>query len=349
MEVNRRLALTGLTAAMVSACTGRAATNPAPAALKSLTDFPLGVCAMTAQMNDPDWAALVGLHFDRITPEWEMKMEYILQADGSLRFDAPDRLMAFAAQNRQSVYGHALVWYSQDGEFFQRLKGNKNAFEAAYRGYTRDVVSRYKGKITGWDVVNEPIIDKGTGLRDCLWRDVFGDQYIDIAFEAARDADPDCPRVLNDYNLEYTPAKRRTFLKLVDDLQKRDVPLDVLGTQTHIAADLPDGALTTAIRDLAATGLKIHVSEVDISLKEASQNHLDFKAYRERQYRLMSELTEAFVALPTAQQFGMTIWGLRDRDSWYNRGQKGLLADEPLWFDDTGGLKPTGQAFITAL
>ncbi|MDC7683187.1 endo-1,4-beta-xylanase [Asticcacaulis sp. BYS171W] len=346
--IDRRAALTGLSAAILSSCTGEAATTDA-APLKSFLTAPLGVAAMTAEFADPQWQALTATHFDRLTPEWEMKMEYILQSDGSHRFEAPDRLLRQAKLNRQGIFGHALVWYAQDGAYFQNLRSDKARFEAAYRAYVQAVVGRYTGQVDGWDVVNEPILDDGSGLRNCLWRDVLGDYYIDIAYHAAHGADPACPLVLNDYNLEHTPAKRRQFLKLVDDMQKRGVPLHVLGTQTHISAALEPGALKATLRDLAATGLKIHVSEVDVSLKEAAKNAFDFKSYRAQQIRQIEELAEAWLSLPVAQQYGITIWGLRDKDSWYNRSQKGLLADEPLLFDDTGALKPLGQAFVKAL
>lgn len=345
----RRTALMGLGATLVSACSrGEAATGDT-LPLKSHVSFPLGVCAMTAQMNDPQWASLIATHFDRITPEWEMKMEYILQPDGGLRFDAPDRIVRQARLNGQSVLGHTLIWYAQDGDYFQQLKADRRDFETAYRTYIRQVMSHYKGHVDGWDVVNEAVRDDGSDLRDCLWREVLGDAYIDIAYQAAHEADPACPLILNDYNLEYYPAKRKRFLKLVEGLQKRGVPLNVLGTQTHIAADLPKGAITETLRDLAATGLKIHLSELDVSLKEAAQNALDFGNYRDAQRALYEEVAEAYTALPAAQQFGLTLWGLRDEDSWYNRQNKGMVADEPLLFDDAGRLKPVGQAFVKAL
>lgn len=351
--LNRRTALTGLAAtsaaSLLSACTrGEAATGTDTGPLKSLVDFPLGVCVMTAQMEDPQWKQMVTTHFDRLTPEWEMKMEYILQSDGSYRFDAPDRIARLAQLNRQSVFGHALIWYAQDSDYFQSLKSDRTAFVAAYRGYITSVMQRYRGVVTGWDVVNEPLKDDGSDLRDCLWREVLGDAYIDEAFRAAHQAVPDCPLVLNDYNLEYYPAKRKAFLNLVEGLLKRDVPVQVLGTQTHIAADLPKGALTQTLRDLAATGLKVYVSELDISLKEAAKNALDFRDYRDAQTRLYEEVAEAYTALPAAQRFGLTLWGLRDKDSWYNR-KGGYGNDEPLLFDDQGRLKPVGQAFVKAL
>ncbi|WP_140984425.1 endo-1,4-beta-xylanase [Asticcacaulis tiandongensis] len=348
MITRRKALVTSLGAALMTACDGAAQGDPAAVKpLKDITPFPLGVCAMTAQLNDPQWKSLVATHFDRLTPEWEMKMEYILQDDGSLKFDAPDRLVSFARQNRQQVIGHNLIWYVQDGPYFQKLKGNRAAFQKAYEAYVTDVVTHFKG-LPAWDVVNEPILNDGSALRDCLWREVLGDHYIDIAYRAAHRADPACELILNDYNLEYTPAKRKTFLRLVERLQKENVPVHVLGTQTHISADLPKGAIRTAIQELAATGLKIHVSEVDISLRDATKGLVDFAGYRKKQSALMEEIIDSFLALPKAQQFGVTIWAARDKDNWMNRKTR-PLSDEPVLFDDLGGLKPMGQTLVQAV
>ncbi|MFT4091157.1 MAG: endo-1,4-beta-xylanase [Asticcacaulis sp.] len=348
MITRRQALVTSLGAALLAACDGPAHSDTGiTQPLRDILPFPLGVCAMTAQLNDPEWKSLVGTQFDRLTPEWEMKMEYILQDDGSLKFDAPDRLMDFAQQNRQNIIGHTLIWYAQDGAYFQRLKSDKAAFRKAYEAYIRGVMTHFKG-LPAWDVVNEPILNNGSALRDCLWRDVLGDHYIDIAYRAAHRTDPQCQLILNDYNLEYTPAKRKTFLKLVERLQKEDVPVHVLGTQTHISADLPKGEIRTAIQELAATGLKIHVSEIDISLRDATKGLVDFAGYRKKQTVLMEEIIDSFLSLPTAQQFGVTVWGARDKDSWMNR-KSNPLSDEPLLFDDLGSLKPMGQSLVQAV
>jgi endo-1,4-beta-xylanase len=219
----------------------------------------------------------------------------------------------------------------------------------AYEDYIFDVATHFKGRLSGWDVVNEPILDDGSGLRSCLWRDLLGDDYIDRAYRVVRAVEPTLPLALNDYSLEYSPTKRRQFLKLVDGMLKRGTPLDVLGSQTHLSTDQAPGAITAALKDLAATGLKIHISEIDISLNGSVFSQFDLSAQRERQYRLLSELTEAFVALPSAQQFGMTVWGLRDKDSWLTRTKNDAFTDEPLWFDNKGRPKRLIEAFVSAL
>ena len=313
--------------------------SPPPASLKAVAPFPVGCAATLQHLSDPADAALLIRHFSQITAEWEMKMEYILRDDGGFRFDAPDAIAAFARDHDMRLFGHNLVWYAQSAPAFERIDGQSKAFADAYRTYILAVAGRYRGQAVGWDVVNEPVLDDGSGLRDCLWsRNLGGADYIRRAFDHAREADPGAVLMINDYNLESLPRKRATFLRLVETLLKAGAPINGIGTQTHLATDLPPGAVTTALRDLAGLGLAIHVSELDISL---NRDHAAFAAQadkRTRQYRLAHEMAAAFAALPAAQRFGFTLWGLRDDQSWLRSAKENPSApwDAPLAFDDSG-------------
>src|SRR5690606_38219354 len=174
--------------------------------------------------------------------------------------------------------------------------------------YIAAVAGRYRGKVASWDVVNEPILDDGSAMRDCHWSARYGqDGYILRAFEKAQAADPDAVLFLNEYNLEGVPQKGATFLRLVERLLKAGCPLQGLGTQSHLWTDIPEGAVSTSIRELAQFGLPIHVSEQDVTLRTARR--LDVRSYEERlarQTALVTELAEAFVALPAAQGFAFT-------------------------------------------
>ena len=244
-------------------------------------------------------------------------MEYILQDDGSLRFDAPDAIAAFAREHGMRLFGHTLIWYAQDPVAFHRLDGRPRPFADAYRNYILAVAGRYRGKAVGWDVVNEPVAEDGDGLRTSLWsRNLGALDYMVRAFDHAREADPGAVLFVNDYNLESLPKKRTTFLRLVEDLMKAGAPVGGIGTQSHIDAGLPPAAIGEAMRDLASLGLPIHVSEVDISLNRARgvfSNPADLEA---KQDRLADDLAEAFTALPARQRFAFTLWGLRGGDSW---------------------------------
>ncbi|MGZ8363714.1 MAG: endo-1,4-beta-xylanase [Caulobacteraceae bacterium] len=351
--VSRRAAL--LSAFAVAAC-GRDARSqqsipargPEPP-LKSLAPFPVGCAVQSDQLADPAYAALFTRHFSQLTPEWEMKMEYILRPDGTFRFDASDRLAAFAKTHNIRLFGHALIWYAQGPAAFERLEGE--AFANAYRNYILAVAGRYRGQAVGWDVVNEAVTEDGSALRDCLWGRKLGEfDYIRLAFQYAREADPAAPLFLNDYGLDYNPAKRATFLKLAERLLKAGAPLGGLGTQSHLHADLAPGAYARAIRDLASLGLPIHISELDISLNVRGLNFASRADLEQRQARLYGEAAEAFAALPERQRFAFTVWGLRDSDSWLRREKTpNAGADGPLLFDSAGAAKSTFWAVADAV
>ncbi len=346
--MDRRRLLAGLAAApLIPAGCSRATADPAPidvAPLKSVAPFPLGVAAMTEQFDDPQWNALVRANFDRITPEWEMKAEALVDANGRSDWTRADRIVSLAASRGLQTFGHTVVWYEQVPVTFKRLDGDRRRFAEAYGDYVTGVVGRYAGKVTGWDVVNEAIADDGSGIRmRNAWAANLGVDYIRLAFEHARAADPGAVLFLNDYNLEQIPEKRRDFLKLAESLLRAGAPLGGLGTQTHIPADLPAGAITRTVRELAALGLPVHVSELDVSLNRAKGGG-DLGA---RQARLVGETVEAVMALPERQRFGITAWGARDRDSWLNRS--GRRGDAPLLFDDAGRAKAMAAALVAAL
>ncbi|WEK57114.1 MAG: endo-1,4-beta-xylanase [Candidatus Brevundimonas phytovorans] len=350
-----RRALLASTLALAACGPGEAAT-PVPSGpvrpLKSLAPFPVGTACMTGQLSDPAWVRLASDHVSQLTPEWEMKMEYILQADGSLRFDAPDRIAVFARDHGLRLFGHALIWYAQDHPWFKALTGDRARFAAEYDRYIAEVAGRWRSQIVGWDVVNEPVTHDGKGLRDCVWSEGLGgtDAYIIRAFEQARLAAPEAVLFLNDYDLENNPVKGATYLRLVERLLKAGAPVTGLGTQSHLDIDIPAGQAAAFMRELAQFGLPIHVAELDASLR--SGNRLfDLKPRQQRiaqQTARVAELAEAFMALPRAQQFAFTVWGLRDTDSWLRRGSEDDGKDSPLLFDAAGRANPMFHALASS-
>lgn len=311
--------------------------------LKSIAPFRVGAAVQAAHLADPQIAALIAAHASQLTPEWEMKMEYIVRDDGTFRFDAPDAIAAFARANGMALFGHTLVWYAQSSPAFERLDESRVSFEAAYRNYIHAVMSRYRGLAVGWDVVNEPIAEDGEGWRDSLWSQRLGAfDHIALAYRHAREADPGAALFINDYNLEWLPKKRATFLRLVEQMLAAGVPLDGVGTQTHIDAGLAPGELTRTIRELAQFGLPVHISEFDVSISRA-QGLIPNRGELERaQAALYGEAAEAFMALPARQRFAFSFWGLRDTESWLKRED---ASDTPLPFDAQGRPKLAAQAW----
>ena len=347
---SRRLLL-GLPLALAACERFAEAQTPARAVpgLKAIAPFPIGTCIKSNQIDDPAWVDLAARHVSQLTPEWEMKMEYVL-AEGldRPRFDGPDRIAAFAAERGMRLHGHTLIWYAQGEEAFAHL--DRTRFTAAFDAYIATVAGRYRGKVVSWDVVNEPITDAGDALRDCHWSRALGqDGYIIRAFERARAADPEAVLFLNDYNLENTPAKGATFLKLVERLMKAGAPIGGIGSQSHLDIEIPAGHVRDFIRDAGSLGLPIHISELDASLR--SDRRLDLRSRDQRlsqQTGRVGELAEAFMALPASQRFAFTVWGLRDTDSWLRQGERDGGQDQPLPFDAGGRPNPMFDAMAGA-
>ena len=168
----------------------RTAAGPEATPLKSLASFPFGATGMTGQLSDPVWVSQMRKHVSQLTPEWELKPERILQPDFSCDFSASDRIVDWGRDNGLRVHGHTLVWYSQGQQAFTDDLPRAR-FAAEYDRYVSTVAGRYRGRMAGWDVVNEPVAEDGDGLRDCVYARKLGPEaYIVRAFEQARAGPP---------------------------------------------------------------------------------------------------------------------------------------------------------------
>lgn len=318
-----------------------------PPGLKTLVRFGVGVAVQAGLLADPAYAALVGRHFSQLTPEWELKMEYTVLPDGRFRFDRADQIAAFAQSRGQRLWGHTLVWYAGIPDGFKNLDESRVGFGQAFDSYITAAVGRYRGVAAGWDVINEPITDSGGQLRDCLWSQKLGQvDYMRRALDVAHAADPNVPLLINDYDLETKPEKLTAYLRLVERLLKAGAPLGGLGCQTHISAGLPDGAMAGTLGQLANFGLPIHVSELDVSLVPGRGAPRDRAVALARQAQVYRGVVDAFMSLPEQQRLGLTLWGLRDSDSWLQRED---ASDMPLLFDASGAPKPAFAAVAGAL
>jgi endo-1,4-beta-xylanase len=274
-------------------------------------------------------------------------------------FDAQDRYVEFGLDRGMQVIGHNLVWHQQTPAWvFQGSDGkpaDRDTLLARMRDHIHTVVGRYKGKIHGWDVVNEAIDEDGS-LRKAPWHDGIGDDYVAKAFEFAHEADPDAELYYNDYNLE-KPAKRAGVIRLVKDLQARGLRIDAIGNQGHWALETPaiDEIEQTLVDLHTATGLKVNYSELDINLLPPAARGADPAVANPYASGLPDEKQQA-LAKRYADIFGVfvkhhdwiarvTFWGLSDADSRLNRGR----ANYPLLWDRQRQPKPAFQAVVDVL
>lgn len=320
----------------------------------------IGVAINQRQSDGTDTAgvALITKQFNQISPENLLKFQPVHPAADRYAFDAQDRYVQFGLDRKMQVVGHNLVWHNQTPAWvFQGANGqpaDRETLLARMRDHIHTVVGRYKGKIHGWDVVNEAIDEDGA-LRKAPWHDGIGDDYVAKAFEFAHEADPDADLYYNDYNLE-KPAKRAGVIRLVKDLQARKLRIDGIGNQGHWQLETPTIAeIEQAVTELHGTGLKVMYSELDINMLPPAGRNADPATANpyanglpdEKQQQLAKRYADIFGVIVKHHDWisRVTFWGLSDADSWLNRGR----ANYPLLFDRQRQPKPAFQAVVDVL
>lgn len=315
--------------------------------LRDTAKFPVGVALQAGRLNGA-YASRVSNEFSSITGEFEMKMSPIFQAEGSYNFTPGDALVSFAEANDMQVHGHALVWHNAVPSFVQNFSGSDEEFEQLIRTYIHDVVNHYKGKIISWDVVNEAFDDNGGNLRNSVFRQKLGDDYLAKCFQWAREADPDILLFYNDYNLFFDNSKLNAALAMVADFQQRGIPIDGFGFQAHIGINFPsETQIRSAVDKVVATGLQVHFSEVDIRINPNNDLTMPSSSRLQAQRAKYKEVVEIFSKIPKEQQFAITIWGLIDSQTWLIDfwGQP----EWPLMFNNDLSPKPAHTGFAEGL
>jgi endo-1,4-beta-xylanase len=313
--------------------------------------FPIGVSVMPSNLKGEE-SELILQQFNSLTPENSMKMAPIHPAENRYNWTDADSIAAFTQRNGLKLRGHALCWHNQTPPWlFKDSSGNtvtKEVLLQRLKDHITTVVSRYKGKIYAWDVVNEAISDKpGEYLRPSPWYQICGEEYITRAFEYAHAADPNAVLFYNDYN-EINAAKRDKIYRLVKSLKDAGVPIGGVGLQGHWAINEPSREqLDSTLRKFSDLGLKVQVTELDISVYPKEHNSRErkpedadtaFSAEKEskqiEEYKMCFELFRKYKNIIS----GVTFWNVSDRHSWLDnfpvRGRK----DHPLLFDKD--LKP---------
>lgn len=269
-------------------------------------------------------------------------------------FTRADALMQFAAQRKLRVRGHTLVWHEANPSWLEPMLTPESA-ETILRGHIRSVTKRYAGRLAHWDVVNEvlqPDDKQPLGLRTTLWLRALGPAYLDIAFTETAACDPGALRVLNefgtDYPLPWQERKRAALLALLADLRARKVPIQAVGLQAHLDAAEPidQKLLAKFVADIAAMGLKIIVTELDVRDQRLPG------AIEVRDTAIASHAKawlDAVLASPAV--LGVLTWGLSDRHSWLNEKfpREDKLDQRPLPLDAALERKPLWQAIAAAL
>ncbi|MFD2285233.1 endo-1,4-beta-xylanase [Pedobacter petrophilus] len=307
--------------------------------------FPIGVAVAVRNLHG-DEAQLIKNQFNSITAENAMKMGSIQPKEGIFHWKDADSIVSFAIKNGIKIRGHNLCWHEQTPDWIFKGDDGKEVTKAVLlqrlKTHITTVVNRYKGKIYAWDVVNEAVDDDPKNfLRNSKWYQICGEDFIIKAFEYAHAADPSAKLYYNDYNTE-RPEKRDRIYKLLKSLRDRDVPVDGIGLQAHWSLQEPaENELRSAIEQYSSLGLKIQITELDISIypwepgkrdKKQGENDsftTDLENKQAAKYAMVFKLFREYKRVIT----NVTFWNISDRYSWLDNFPVMGRKNYPLLFD----------------
>ncbi|GAA4965609.1 hypothetical protein GCM10023315_13430 [Algibacter aquimarinus] len=315
--------------------------------LKDATNsFSVGMAVKSSQLNTQHSDILIR-EFNNLTAEFEMKMNIMYPSQGNYDFTAADAIVNYGVDNNMNIHGHTLIWHTATPEWVNNFSGTDEEFEDMIEDYITTVVTRYAGVVRSWDVVNEAIEDNTNNLRNSVFRQRMGDDYISKCYQFARNADPNALLFYNDYNITFDVGKQEATFAIVDDLRSKNL-IDGIGAQMHIDIFFPSATQIQSIIDgTVSRGLKMHFAELDVRVNP--NNDLTFltEARAIAQQNKVREVVELYNAIPDANKFALTVWGMRDSETWLIDfwGQP----DWPLLYDDIFKPKLAHKGFLEAL
>jgi len=326
--------------------------------LKDAASFPIGVGFGTRQLADPNLTQIITREFNSMTTGNSIDWAQISPSPNVFLFDPADKLVNFGLNNGFKVIGHCLVWFKADPAWVQDFQGDADAWDNLMKTHIQTIVSHFKGKVSAWDVVNEGYDENGQHFTDLyypnlnkhvenVWRVHLGEDYMAKAFTYAHEADPNAVLFYNDYGHERMPKRLQAIVDMANDFKSRNIPIGGIGLQMHLNINVSEDGIKNAFIQLAKTGLQIRISELDIRLNPSGKDDDALTRNAKRQADLYYYVAHAYKTLiPKDQQYGITFWGVSDKDSYVNNPQK---VDAPLLFDENYNSKACYDAFISGL
>jgi endo-1,4-beta-xylanase len=285
-----------------------------------------GVSMQLSLMSKADYTAIAAREFDMVTPENVMLLDATEPSQNQFRFDAGDQMVTWAIQNGKRVHGYSLGWQTAGAPGWTASL-TSSALWSAFQNHVQKVAAHYQGKIAYWDVVNEAYADDGSGNRRYSRLQAISNDWIEVAFQTARAADGTAKLCYNDYGIEdWAAAKTQGVYAMVKDFKARNVPIDCVAFESHFTggASVPSSFQTT-LSTFAALGVEVMLSELDVTSAKPA-------VY----------VSAVNACLSVAGCSGITVWGLRDKDSWRS-------SESPSLFDSNGDPKPAYDAVLAAL
>ena len=310
--------------------------------------------------KNPMADSIVTRHYSSIVAENCMKSENIHPERDRFFWDEADRFVAYGEERGMEIIGHCLVWHSQCAPWFcideRDSLVSKEELTARLREHIHAIVGRYKGRIHGWDVVNEMVEDDGT-LRQSQFCKILGEEYIYLALQFAHEADPDAMLFLNDYSMS-KKGKRDTYVRIIKEAKRRGLRIDAIGMQSHMGMDYPDMTeFETSLEAFAGTGINVMITEWEMSALptvNTGANVADTEEYDALFNPYPDGLPEDVSAVWNGRMKNfmdlfvkhsdvitrVTAWGVADGDSWKNDWPMKGRMEYPLLFDRNHEMKP---------
>ncbi|MBZ4040790.1 endo-1,4-beta-xylanase [Flavobacterium hibisci] len=324
---------------------------------KLANPFFVGMAVKAFQLtNGSQYDIILKNEFSSISAEYEMKMDQISTASGVYNWAVADKIVAYGNANNINVHGHALVWHNSVPEWLKNYAGTDAEFVLEVKKYITDVVTHYAGKVKSWDVVNEAADDNNGAMRNTIFLQRMGPNYIKDCFQWARNAanaagDTNLLLFYNDYATSTNIPKQNRVFSIVDDLKASNL-INGLGYQMHNTYLSPTKAqIETDLNKAVAKGLKIHVSELDIQVNQFNDISTFTNERRLAQKAKYKEMVQIYNALPAANKYALTIWGMKDNESWipYSTELNHVGNDWPLLYDANFTIKSAHTGFLEGL
>ena len=333
--------------------------------------FLIGAAANAPQIRgeNPEAVEVLLREFNSIVAENCMKAEVVQPREGEFDFADADRFIEFGEKNGMFIIGHTLIWHSQAPKWFFSDKNGKDVSREVMiermRTHINTVVGRYKGRVQGWDVLNEAINDDGT-LRQSKFLQIIGEDYIDLAFQFTHEADPEAELYYNDYSM-FKPEKCATAVAIVNRLKSKGLRIDGIGMQCHYLMEGPEASeVERSIKEFAKTGAKVMITEMELSILKLPSKREGAEVSATEAYQaeynpyadgnIPAEVLEAWekrylsyfdVFVRNAEAISrVTLWGIDDNMSWKNDWPMAGRTDYPLLFDREYKAKPVVEKII---
>jgi endo-1,4-beta-xylanase len=315
---------------------------------------------------DNDSKRIVKTNFNSITAENSLKWMYIQPSPNYFNFTVADKYVDFGTKNKMHIVGHALVWHSQLADFMQNIE-SKAEMTKHFENHIYTLVSRYKGKINAWDVVNEAFNEDGS-MRESVFYKLLGKNYIEKAFKLTHNADPNVDLIYNDYNL-YKKEKRDGVINMVKQMKSKGIKIDAVGVQAHWSLNQPSlYEIEQIILDISKLGVDVMFTELDISVlpspweqvgADVSQNFSRFegdpkmdpytdklpKSVQNKLAKRYKDIFQLFIK-HSDKISRVTFWGVMDKHSWLNDFPIKGRTNYPLLFNRTYQEKEAYKALI---